>query len=79
MRACLDCNEEFFQGKKCPACGNTNIISEKSEKEIYMRTGVVRKYKCPKCGFYIEREEKITSCPNCKWNVKVTKQIKDVL
>jgi len=79
MRVCLDCTEEFFQGKTCPTCGSTNIISERAEKEMYMRIGPVKKFKCPRCGFYVERNEEITCCPNCKWNVKVMKQLKDVL
>ena len=75
MQACLNCNEEFFQGDICPTCGSKKILFERAENEMYMKTKQKKMWKCPKCGFTTESEEKITSCQNCNWNVNVVKQL----
>ena len=76
MQVCINCTEEFFRGNRCPTCGGTNITTARAEREMYMKTKS-KVFKCPKCSFSTESEEKVTCCPNCKWNVNVMKQLKD--
>ena len=79
MQICINCTEEFYKGDTCPTCGSKDIVTERAEKNMYMKTKPTKKFKCKKCGYTTLTEEKITCCPKCKWNVGVVGQfVKDL-